>query len=285
MEDILRKSDDERSEMAKALRARVDELIVKLEILFPIYVIFTKCDLVAGFGEFFGDYNRDWREQVWGYTRKYEPSKAPLHQEFALECARLKAVLDQRRLRQLATEVRPVNKRATYLFPLEFESATQRLVPFIEALFAPNPYQQNPLVRGFYFTSGTQEGTPIAQVMAAMRRDYGLASATMPSAPPVEPKAYIIRDVFQEIILPDESYVLPTTAAEKRRRMGRMIFFGAAAALIVLGFTVFLNTYLKNRGTAEYLGSVAGHAMAVTSATSGYSLDALDSLEVLRSTL
>ena len=285
MDDILRKSEDERVEMAKTLRARIDELIVKLEILFPIYVIITKCDLVAGFGEFFGDYNRDWREQVWGYTRKYEPSKTPLHQEFAVECSRLTSVLDQRRLRQLATEVRPVNKRATYLFPLEFEAATQRLVPFVETLFAPNPYQQNPLVRGFYFTSGTQEGTPIAQVMAAMRRDYGLASAPTPSSAPTEPKAFFIRDVFQEIILPDESTVLPTTAAEKRRRIGRLAFFVAAAALMVLGFTVFLNTYLRNRGTAEYLASIAGHAMAVTSVSSGFSVDALDSLEVLRATL
>lgn len=285
MEDILRKSEDERVEMAKALRARIDELIVKLQILFPIYVIFTKCDLIAGFSEFFGDYNRDWREQVWGYTRKYEASKTPLHQEFAGECARLKTVLDQRRLRQLATEVRPVNKRATYLFPLEFESATQRLVPFVETLFAPNPYQQNPLVRGFYFTSGTQEGAPIAQVMEAMRRNYGLASAPIAAAAPSEPKAYFIRDVFQEIILPDEPVVTPTTAAEKRRRMGRMAFFGAAAALIVLGSVVFLNTYLRNRSSSEYLSSIAGHAMAVTSAANGFSLDMLDSLDVLRTTL
>lgn len=285
MEDILKKSEDERVEMAKALRARIDELIVKLEILFPIYVIFTKCDLIAGFSEFFGDYNRDWRDQVWGYTRKHEPSKTPLHQEFAAECARLTAVLDQRRLRQLATEVRPINKRATYLFPLEFEAATQRLAPFIETLFAPNPYQQNPMVRGFYFTSGTQEGAPIAQVMAAMRRDYGLSSAPATPPAPAEPKAYFIRDVFQEIILPDESVVLPTTAAEKRRRVGRFAFFGAAAALIILGFSVFLSTYLRNRSTAEYLAAIAGHAMAVTSASSGYSVDALDSLEVLRATL
>jgi len=285
MDDMLRKSEDERVEMAKALRARIDELIVKLEILFPIYVIFTKCDLIAGFGEYFGDYNRDWRDQVWGYTRKYELSKTPLHQEFATECARLKAVLDQRRLRQLATEVRPANKRATYLFPLEFEAATQRLVPFVETLFAPNPYQQNPMVRGFYFTSGTQEGTPVAQLMAAMRRDYGLVAPPSTPTAPSEPKAYFIRDVFQEIILPDESTVLPTTAAEKRRRIGRLTFIGVAALGLVLSSVVFLNTYLRNRGTAEYLASVAGHAMAVTSASRGYSLDALDSLEVLRSTL
>ncbi len=285
IEDILRKGADERVEVAKALRARIDELIVKLEILFPIYVVFTKCDLIAGFSEFFGDYNRDWREQVWGYTRKYEATKTPLHQEFAAECARLKAVLDQRRLRQLATEVRPANKRATYLFPLEYESVCQRLVPFVETLFAPNPYQQNPLVRGFYFTSGTQEGAPIAQVMEAMRRDYGLSTAPVASSAPAEPKAYFIRDVFQEIILPDETNVLPTTAAEKRRRMGRLVFFAAAAALVVFGFAAFFRTYLSNRSTTEYLATVTGHAMAVTSATSGYSLDALDSLEVLRSTL
>jgi type VI secretion system protein ImpL len=34
----------------------------------PIYVLFTKCDLVAGFNEFFGDLRKNERGQIWGFT-------------------------------------------------------------------------------------------------------------------------------------------------------------------------------------------------------------------------
>ncbi len=285
MDDVIRKSDEELRDLAKTLRARVDELIVKLEILFPVYVVFTKCDLVAGFTEFFGDYDRDWREQVWGYTRKYESGKAPLQDEFAAETGRLRSVLEQRRLRQMATEVRPANKRGIYLFPLEFDQLRARLIPFIETLFAANPYQQSPPVRGFYFTSGTQEGSPIGQVMEAMRRDYGLVGGQSLSARAAEPKPFFIRDLFQEVILPDESKVRPTSAAEGRRRMGRLIFYGAAAAFAVLSTFVFLNTHIHNRRQIARLAADTGQIMAATSAASGFSLDILDSLETLRGTL
>ncbi len=34
----------------------------------PVYAIFTKADLIAGFTEFFDDLDRERRGQVWGVT-------------------------------------------------------------------------------------------------------------------------------------------------------------------------------------------------------------------------
>lgn len=286
VDEVLKKSDDEREELAKNLRRRIDELIGKLEILFPIYVVFTKCDLIGGFVEFFGGLSRIDREQIWGYTRKYEPSTKPLHEEFAREAPALLAVLERRRLRQLATEIRPTQRRGTYLFPLEFAATVRPLTAFVETLFAPNPYQQNPLVRGFYFTSGTQEGTPIGQVMAAMRRDFGLEGAPRElSEPPGETKAYFIRDLFGEIILPDELNVVATTAAGRRLRGARLWAISAMAATTGLLCLAFLTSYLGNRRANTHMRAVTSHVASVTGATGSFSLDALDSLDVLRETL
>ena len=41
----------------------------------PIYVLFTKCDLMAGFIEFFDDVGEE-REQVWGITFRSRQSRA-----------------------------------------------------------------------------------------------------------------------------------------------------------------------------------------------------------------
>ncbi len=47
---------------------RIKELYAELGVRFPIYVLFTKADLIAGFVEFFDDLGREEREQVWGMT-------------------------------------------------------------------------------------------------------------------------------------------------------------------------------------------------------------------------
>ena len=49
LQDVMMQTDVERSEHAKTIRARVDELMEKLGIRIPIYLVFTKSDLVAGF--------------------------------------------------------------------------------------------------------------------------------------------------------------------------------------------------------------------------------------------
>ncbi|MCW4292545.1 MAG: type VI secretion system membrane subunit TssM, partial [Candidatus Thiodiazotropha taylori] len=59
VEDILQLTDIERINHAKAIRLRVKELIDHFGIRFPIYVLFTKCDLLAGFNEFFENLSRD----------------------------------------------------------------------------------------------------------------------------------------------------------------------------------------------------------------------------------
>lgn len=52
--------------LAKNLRQRVQELTEKLEVFAPVYVLFTKVDLIPGFHEFFLDLDWNERDRVWG---------------------------------------------------------------------------------------------------------------------------------------------------------------------------------------------------------------------------
>jgi type VI protein secretion system component VasK len=45
-------------ELAKNLRQRVQEITERLEVFAPVYVLFTKADLIAGFSEFFRNLER-----------------------------------------------------------------------------------------------------------------------------------------------------------------------------------------------------------------------------------
>ena len=57
--DLLTADEKERERHVTSIRARLDEISRTLRIAVPVYVLVTKCDLVAGFSEFFDDLDRD----------------------------------------------------------------------------------------------------------------------------------------------------------------------------------------------------------------------------------
>ena len=68
LEDIITGGPDLVAQHAEAIRARLIELHSQLKVDFPVYAVFTKADLVAGFSEFFGHLNEAGRKAVWGAT-------------------------------------------------------------------------------------------------------------------------------------------------------------------------------------------------------------------------
>ena len=74
--DLLGTNADQIDETAKKLRTRLDELIRRLEMVLPVYVLITKTDLISGFIEFWGDLPPASRGQVWGAT--FDPDSEEL---------------------------------------------------------------------------------------------------------------------------------------------------------------------------------------------------------------
>ena len=249
IDELVQQSEDGLEAHAKNIRQRIDELMVKLELIFPIYLVFTKCDLLAGFVEFFGDISKREREQVWGYTCKYDPERTtPVQEEFRRESEKLYAALTGRRLRKLAGDLRPGDEKQVFLFPLEFDAARRKLISFVQTLFQTNPFQQNPALRGMYFTSGTQEGTPIGQVMASMAREFSIQEDLAALLePPKEPKAYFIKDLFMQIIMSDQAATRPTASSAKRNKWTRLALAGGVGLATVLLVLAMATSYFGNR--------------------------------------
>ncbi|MBU1948767.1 MAG: hypothetical protein KJ927_08660 [Candidatus Eisenbacteria bacterium] len=129
-----------------------------------------------------------------------------------------------------------------HFFPLQYQALRDRLAIFIEHLFRVNPYQESPIFRGFYYTSGTQEGRPIDQVINAMLAGFGLTSKDEGMAvAPTETKSYFIRRVFSKIIFPDRHMAGPSAAGERRRRARRVrVFATGAVVTAVLAAALFI---------------------------------------------
>ncbi len=232
---------------AKTIRDRIDELMTHLGMSFPVYLMFTKCDLLEGFGQFFGELEKSEREQIWGCTlpRRTKSSPAP-HELFDQQYHQLIEGIVARRLDRFSM-TRGEAKLSILGFPLQLESCRPVLTRFVEILFHQNPYQQNPFIRGFYLTSGTQEGHPIDRIMDSVRKAAGIAEVAIEEQHSLEPKSYFIKNLFTDVIFPDQGLASPSTRAYRQRGLLRVAVFGLAIIGVGLSLFGMGSSYLGNK--------------------------------------
>src|SRR5215216_6098505 len=173
LEDLMTLSTAEINAHANAIRARLLELHDRLKVDFPVYALFTKGDLVAGFMEYFGYLGDNGRKQVWGATFQTGDKKRNMVAEVPVEMDLLLERLTEEQLDRLQEEPAPSTRVALFGFPAQMSALKRPIFDFLNSIFEPTRYHANATLRGFYFTSGTQEGTPIDQVIGALARSFG----------------------------------------------------------------------------------------------------------------
>ncbi len=277
--DLLASNDEQLEAHAKNIRGRIDELTSQLEIVFPVYLLFTKCDLFQGFSEFFEDFSKNDRAQVWGCSLPYAPSAGkPYREIFEEETNRLFKNLSSQRLTSLASERPAVKKQNIFLFPLQFQAGLKKMADFVEMLFRPNPFQETSYFRGFYFTSGTQEGTPIDQVIRSMSAAFGLKEEAAPAAAPVDKKSYFINHLFTKIIFPDQTLARTSAKVQKRQKIVHFGTLGLSAVGTVLLTIVLVTSFFGNRSIINTAEAAALHLRECERGPSAEAVAAMESL-------
>jgi len=249
LQDLLTQTEEERIQHAKTIRMRLDELMEKLEIRFPIYLMFTKVDLVSGFREFFEDLGKEERDQVWGVSlpNAPKPMQSPDFDYFSSEFNKLVARLYNRVLWRVHHE-RNVKRRANiYDFPPQMENLKNLAESFVKQTFVKNRYKFQPYLRGVYFSSGTQDGTPIDRLMSAISANFGFSRESS-QAPDQQGRSYFLTRLFQEVIFPESELVGSNTRYEA------FIRWGQRAAILGLAATTILVILV-------WSGSIARHKM------------------------
>ena len=148
----LKADDREIDQAAKILRSRLDEAVQRLKVRFPVYVVFTHADGIEGFQDSFSVSKNEGKDLVWGATiplEKSENAQSQFDPEFEL----LRDSLMKRRVLRLSAPFAPIRQLRIFNFPLHFGSARRKVGAFISTLFRPNPFSENPFLRGFYFTA------------------------------------------------------------------------------------------------------------------------------------
>jgi type VI secretion system protein ImpL len=198
--DIARASEPERAAHASAIRLRVKELETRLGVRMPVYLLFTKADLIAGFTEFFADLDRERRAQVWGTTFPLGAGEANPGAAFATEFRALVDRLDAQLIDRLQEERGPDRRALIAGFPAQVASLSEPLAAFIQAAFGGSKLDRAPFLRGVYLTSGTQEGTPIDRLTGALARGFGLDQRRLPSLRPEKGRSYFLATLLRGVM-------------------------------------------------------------------------------------
>lgn len=258
LSDLATSGEAERSAHAQTVRRRLDELHATFGVRFPTYVVLTKSDLIAGFNEFFDDLNRTQREQVWGATFPYVHGEAADPAEtFSQEFDLLLERLNQRLLDRLQQETDVERRGPIFAFPAQVASLKEPIQRFLEETFGQSRFdQQRPLLRGIYFTSGTQEGTPVDRLTASIARMIGAGPRTAGGFSGGG-RAYFLTTLLRDVIFPEACLVSANPRVERRLRWIQRGALAAAAALLIGATGAWAISYLQNRALLDDANAAA----------------------------
>ncbi len=244
--DVLTAGAAELELHSSAIRARLVELHEQLKVDFPVYVMFTKADLVAGFSEFFGALGEKSRKQVWGATfqtgDKTRNMVGDIPEEFDKIIARLNDLITDR----LQEEPAPPTRVSLYGFPAQMAKLRRPVFNFLNKIFEPTRYHANATLRGFYFTSGTQEGTPIDQLIGALSKTFG-AQGVQGAGYSGKGRSYFLTELISKVIIGEAAWVSTDRAALRRQRILAAAAYSALFLVCAGASAAWWTSYTKNR--------------------------------------
>lgn len=247
---------------ASAVDRRLQELRAQLGLSFPVYLLVTKVDLLAGFVEFFGDLDAAQREQVWGITLELpQPAdREALPGDLMARLASLPARVAAIATRRLQEEPQLQRRAPIYHFAAQVEGLLPALESFARHAFRRAADLPRQPVRGIHLSSGTQEGNPIDRVLGLLGRSYGIALRPAPR-PDDGGKAYFLAALLQGLVIAEAALAGTNLARQRQRRWWAAGVSGVLAGVLLLACAGWWVSYRNN---LAYLGAVAERVQKVT---------------------
>lgn len=234
--DLLCKLDATgREQHARAVRQRVRELEERLGQRLPVYLLVSKCDLLSGFTEFFDNLDAESRRQVWGVSLDPSAAAEGPSGHFRGEFRALLQRLQDRVLERLQAERGAEQRAAIAGFGAQFASLEDPVDAFVQAAFGGSKLDAAPFLRGVYFTSGTQEGTPIDRLTGALSRTFGLDARRAAHLTPQKGRSYFLGRLLLDVVFNEARLAVRDKGSEKRRLLMTIGAIAASAVMLVGG--------------------------------------------------
>ncbi|MDA8138904.1 MAG: hypothetical protein M0036_09650 [Desulfobacteraceae bacterium] len=225
-------------EDGRTIRRRIEELTRVVGARPPVYVMVTKCDLIQGATQFCDQLPDAALNQAMGYLNQDLNSNVGVVIDKAM-----RTVGDRLRDLRLLLLHRTKDRAAAstlLLFPEEIEKLGDGLRAFVNSAFQENPYQETPLLRGIFFSSGRQEGTPFSHFLNAL----GLIQAR--EVLRGTNKGLFLHDFFAQILPMDRNLFKPTAHVQEWQKLTRNMGLTAWIAIMVAACGLLSFIFVKN---------------------------------------
>ncbi|PCI52247.1 MAG: type VI secretion system membrane subunit TssM [Moraxellaceae bacterium] len=277
VQELLLQTPEQRALQVAAISNRLQELREAFKVEFPVYVLITKTDLISGFEEYFDSYSKAELDQVWGVTFPYEKkaSNSTSLGLFSSQYDQLLQTVNQRLIPRLHQERDQQRAEKISSFPKQLHVIKPLLERFLTDVFENSRFSQPLLLRGFYFCSGTQEGTPIDRLMNK------LGGAGQPVKSHNKGRSFFIKNLFENIVFKESGLVGTDIKFEKKLRLFNL---GAIAAISIASLTVlggWTLSYFDNREFINHSLNEIASAQTISDQLSATELDIIATLPLL----
>jgi type VI secretion system protein ImpL len=228
---------------ATSVRRRLIELRRALDLSTPIYLLLTKVDLLAGFIEFYDDLDAQGRRAVLGVTLP-DPDATPNEAVMISAFDRFVSAQGARQAKRLSEEGDATRRSLILGFPAQLASLRSRLARFVGGAFGPG--EPIGTLRGFYFTSGVQEGAPLDRLLSGVAEIY----AAPPAQTSESGKTYFLNRLLREVVFRDAGLVQTGRAAREKQRRQLITSLGVVGLATLVAIGLMVMNYMKGRDGA-----------------------------------
>lgn len=251
---LLGEDDGRRRRLAETLRRRVQEASSQFGIRLPVYLIVTRCDLIAGFSEFFETRDADEREQIWGFSLPLERTTAgeAIIRRIEAEATTLADRVEAQVAPRLRTERDAARRRLIANFAAQFRLVQQELSRFAAEFLRGDQNSAAPPLRGVFLTSSTREGFDPARQFGLVAEPFTLDPARVPL--PLHPeRSFFTAGLFPGVILPEADLAGTNRAVEAGLASRHMLQYGSAGLILVATAGLWTQAYERHIERLEVL--------------------------------
>lgn len=242
VQDVAGAAPDAVATLANTLRERLQDLGSNLGMEFPVYVVFTHADRVAGFAETFEAFDDEAASQPWGATMSLEKARASAPESvFAAEYGVLVSALGTLRTSRMHALADDGQRLRALAFPAQMAAMQGDLQRFIQLVFqrGKGPAEGG-LLRGFYFVCSKVSGETTDRVLGPAASAAGLAARLQAPTPQVARRAWFAPQLWRKIVLRDANLASASTWARKHADRQRLLLLGGLGGIYLLLTLLFV---------------------------------------------
>ena len=250
MADLISMNEYELSQHVYQLKQRIAEVNDFFKTRFPVYVVVTKSDMLAGFTQFYDTFSHKEREQAFGITFEENDSlNAEVSSVFGQKFQEFITSITRRQWTRMSMERDAQRKALIYSFSDQIASVKPALATILNIISGSDKDLNTGIVRGLYFTSGTQSGTPIDRMIARVSQIFGFER----NATPLwnnDQRSYFIKDLLQQVVFAEADRfgsLARYDLNKKRLKQASLALFSVLSIALCAGF------YMSFSNNADYL--------------------------------